>query len=56
MKRRKYVPGFVNIPNEGLYDTLMLPSDAIAFARQMVALGYYTQNNVSIRYCAKLSV
>ena len=45
----------VNIPNEVLYDTHMSPSDAAAFARQMVALGYYTQNNVSIGYCAKIA-
>ena len=47
---------FVNISNEALYDMHMSPSDATAFARQMVALSHYTQNNVSIRYCAKLPV
>ena len=45
----------VNIPNEVLYDTHMSPSDAAAFARQMVALGYYTQNNVSIGYCSEIA-
>ena len=45
----------VNIPNEVLYDTHMSPSDAAAFARQMVAFGYYTQNNVSIGHCAKIA-
>lgn len=45
----------VDIPNEVLYDTHMSVSDAAAFARQMVALGYYTNNNVSIGYCAKIA-
>lgn len=45
----------VNIPNEVLFDTHMSAADAAAFARQMVALGYYTQNNVSIGYCAKIA-
>lgn len=45
----------VNIPNEVLYDTHMSAADAAVFAQQMVALGYYTQNNVSIGYCAKIA-
>lgn len=45
----------VNIPYEVLYDTNMSVADAAAFARQMVALGYYTQNNVSIGYCAGIA-
>lgn len=45
----------VSIPNEVLYDTNMSVADATAFARQMVALGYYTQNNVSIGYCARIA-
>ena len=45
----------VNIPNEVLYDTHMSVVEATNFARQMVALGYYTQNNVSIGYCAKIA-
>ena len=45
----------VNIPNEVLYDTHMSAAEAAAFARQMVALGYYTQNRVSIGYCAKIA-
>ena len=44
-----------NIPSEVLYDTHMSAVEAAAFARQMVALGYYTQNNVSIGYCAKIA-
>ena len=45
----------VDIPNEVLYDTHMSTSDASAFVKQMVALGYYTHNNVSIGYCAKIA-
>ena len=46
---------FVDIPNEVLYDTHMSATDAAAFVKQMVALGYYTHNNVSIGYCAKIA-
>lgn len=45
----------INIPSEVLYDTHMRASDAAAFAKKMVALGYYTQNNVSIGYCAQIA-
>ena len=45
----------INVPNEVLYDTHMSAADATAFARKMVALGYYTQNNVSIGYCAEIA-
>ena len=45
----------VSIPNEVLYDTNMSVADATAFARQMVAMGYYTQNKVSIGYCARIA-
>lgn len=45
----------VNIPNEVLYDTHMNVMEATEFARRMVALGYYTQNNVSIGYCTKIA-
>ena len=45
----------VDIPNEVLYDTHMSARDAAAFVKQMVALGYYTHNNVSIGYCAKIA-
>ena len=45
----------VEIPNEVLYDTHMSTTDAAAFVKQMVALGYYTHNNVSIGYCAKIA-
>ncbi len=45
----------VDVPNEVLYDTNMTTADATAFARKMVALGYYTKNNVSIGYCAQIA-
>ena len=45
----------INVPNEVLFDTHMSVDDAAAFARKMVALGYYTQNNVSIGYCAEIA-
>jgi predicted HTH domain antitoxin len=45
----------INVPNEVLYDTHMNNAQATAFARKMVALGYYTHNNVSIGYCAKIA-
>lgn len=45
----------VAVPNEVLYDTHMTASEATAFARKMVALGYYTQSNVSIGYCAEIA-
>lgn len=45
----------VDIPNEVLYDTHMDKNDAAAFAKRMVALGYYTQNNISIGYCADIA-
>lgn len=45
----------IQIPNEVLYDTNMKNEEAAEFARQMVALGYYTQNHVSIGYCAQIA-
>ena len=45
----------VNVPNEVLYDTHMSTAEATAFARKMVALGYYIHNNVSIGYCAEIA-
>ncbi len=45
----------INVPNEVLYDTHMNSAQATAFARKMVALGYYTQSNVSIGYCAEIA-
>lgn len=45
----------INVPNEVLYDTHMNSEQATTFARKMVALGYYTHNNVSIGYCAEIA-
>ena len=45
----------VNVPDEVLYDTHMSIAEATAFARKMVALGYYTRSNVSIGYCAEIA-
>lgn len=45
----------VEIPNEVLYDTHMSTNDAADFVKRMTALGYYTHNNVSIGYCAKIA-
>lgn len=45
----------INVPNEVLYDTHMNLNDTISFAKQMVALGYYLKNNVSIGYCAEIA-
>ena len=44
-----------SIPNEVLYDTKMSKSDTIAFAKRAVALCYYTQNKVSLGYCAQIA-
>ena len=44
-----------SIPDEVLYDTKMSKSDTIAFAKRAVALGYYTQNKVSLGYCAQIA-
>lgn len=43
------------IPNEVLYDTKMSKNDTIAFAKRAVALCYYTQNKVSLGYCAQIA-
>ena len=45
----------IKIPEAVLYDTHMNAEDATAFARCFVAIGYYTQNNVSIGYCAQIA-
>ncbi len=44
-----------SIPNEVLYDTKMSKSDTIDFAKRAVALCYYTQNKVSLGYCAQIA-
>ncbi len=45
----------IEIPNEVLYDTRMSIDDAGKFIRRTVAMGYYTQNGVSIGYCAQIA-
>ena len=45
----------LNIPEEVLYDTKMNQEQANQFARQAVALGYYTQSGVSIGYCSQIA-
>lgn len=45
----------IRIPDAVMYDTHMNEEETAAFARCMVALGYYTQNNVSIGYCAQIA-
>lgn len=45
----------ISIPEEVLFDTKMSREEAGKFARQAVALGYYTQNGVSIGYCAQIA-
>ena len=45
----------LSIPDEVLYDTKMSYEQANKFARQAVALGYYTQSGVSIGYCAQIA-
>ena len=44
-----------SIPNEVLYETKMSKSDTIVFAKRAVALCYYTQNKVSLGYCAQIA-
>ena len=45
----------VNIPDAVLFDTKMSPQLAEAYARQAVALSYYTQKGVSLGYCAEIA-
>ena len=45
----------IDVPNEVLYDTNMNSEETTKFARQMVAIGYYTKNNISIGYCAQIA-
>lgn len=44
-----------SIPDEVLFDTNMSHEQANQFARQVVALSYYTQNKVSIGYCSQIA-
>ena len=45
----------LSIPDEVLYDTKMSHEQANQFARQAVALAYYTQSGVSIGYCSRIA-
>lgn len=45
----------LDIPKAVLYDTKMNYEQANQFARQAVALGYYTQKGVSLGYCAQIA-
>ena len=45
----------ISIPNEVLYDTKMSKNDALLFVKRAVALCYYTQNKVSLGYCAQIA-
>lgn len=45
----------LSIPDEVLYDTKMNKEQVNQFARQAVALGYYTQSGVSIGYCSQIA-
>lgn len=45
----------VNIPDAVLFDTKMSPQIAEEYARQTVALSYYTQKGVSLGYCAEIA-
>ncbi len=45
----------INVPDAVLYDTRMSMDEAEAFARRAVAKGYYTQNKVSLGYCAQIA-
>ncbi len=44
-----------SIPDEVLFETKMNYEQAKQFARQAVALGYYTQSGVSIGYCSQIA-
>ena len=41
--------------DEVLHDTKMNHEQANQFARQEVALGYYTQSGISIGYCSQIA-
>ena len=45
----------VKIPDEVLYDTKMTEAEANAFAKRATALMLYTQNHISIGYCAQIA-
>ena len=43
------------IPDEVLFDTKMSNSEALNFAKEAVALHYYTKKGVSLGYCAQIA-
>ena len=45
----------INVPNAVLYDTHMDAAAANEFAKQRIALAFYTEMNVSIGYCAEIA-
>lgn len=45
----------IKIPDAVLYDTRMTKEQALCFAKRAIALSYYTQNGVSIGYCAQIA-
>ena len=45
----------IEIPEEVLYDTKMTKEETYQMARKFIALGYYTQNKVSIGYCSQIA-
>ena len=45
----------VQIPDEVLYDTKMSRRQAMDFARQTVAVGYYTMKGVSLGYATQIA-
>lgn len=45
----------IRIPNAVMYDTHMSEEETAAFVKCMAAVGYYTQNHVSIGYCAQIA-
>lgn len=45
----------IKIPDAVLYDTRMTKEQALSFAKRAIALGFYTQNGVSVGYCAQIA-
>lgn len=43
------------IPDEVLFDTKMNDSEALDFAKEAVALHFYTKKGVSLGYCAQIA-
>ena len=45
----------IKIPDEVLYDTKMTEAEANSFAKKATALMLYSQNHISIGYCAQIA-